>query len=195
MSVVRVVLRIMQHSCYLFVLTCSRALAVCRTIDRVTPPFMCFAASHRSIDHHGPSSKTAASWWRNPNICKLKEVVHANCWQLGSIHFAGSENSLVIETVHFHCACKRSTRVEHLDVARILFSCLFVQSDCVILPIIPFKFVIGQEFLHRQVFLLLIRQADCFCVRLSRALRMRQLFVWCEGEGALVAGAAAQIRK
>ena len=51
----------MQHSCYLFVLTCSRALAVCRTIDRVTPPFMCFAASHRSIDHHGPSSKTAAS--------------------------------------------------------------------------------------------------------------------------------------
>ena len=50
-----------QHSCYLFVLTCSRALAVCRTIDRATPLFMCFAASHHSIDHHGQSSETAAS--------------------------------------------------------------------------------------------------------------------------------------
>ena len=44
MSVVRVVLRIMQHSCYLFVLTCSRALAVCRTIDRATPPFHVFCS-------------------------------------------------------------------------------------------------------------------------------------------------------
>ena len=68
----------MQHLCYLFVLTCSRALAVCRTIDRATPPFLCFAASHHSIDHHDPSSETAASWRRIPYICKMKEVLHAS---------------------------------------------------------------------------------------------------------------------
>ena len=39
---------------------------------------------------------------------------------------------------------------------QIQVSCLFVRFDCVIFPIIPFKFVVRQEFLHKQGFLLLI---------------------------------------
>ena len=37
-------------------------------------------------------------------------------------------------------------------MARILLSCHFFQFNGIFLPIIPFKFVVGQEFLHRQGF-------------------------------------------
>ena len=144
----------MQHSCYLFVSTSSRALAVCRTIDRVTPPFMCFAASHLSIDHHGPSPETAAPWRRNPNICKMKEVLHASfdIWAWYTSHEARTPWMLRLYTF------------------------------TVLASVVPeLNISMWREFYYPAFsfgFLLLIRQADWFCVRLSRALRMRQLFVW-----------------
>ena len=107
----------------------------------------------------------------------MKEVLHANfdIWAWYTSHEARTPWMLQLYTFTVLASV-----VSELNILmwHEFYYLAFSFGLTVVLPLSLSSLSSAKSFFTDKVFLLLIRQADWFCVRLSRTLRMRQLFVW-----------------